>query len=79
MCVVGIFEASAGSLFASAHLVFIPYCSSDAHLGTNTAYDLDFGDDDGVRTIYFNGQSLARTIVQVGEIEAVVLFDVVYD
>ena len=61
----GIFEASSSSRFLNANLVFIPYCSSDAHLSMSKTIDLDFGDGTGPRTVYFNGQTLARTAVQV--------------
>ena len=67
----GIFEATPGSRLSQSNLVFIPYCSSDAHLSTGQTFDFDFGPDQGgVRTIHFNGQILAQSIVQVSDISS---------
>ena len=63
---LGLFEASPGSRFSQANLVFIPYCSSDAHLSMGQEFNLDFGPDEGgIKKTFFNGQIIHRTIVQV--------------
>lgn len=51
-----------GSPFEKANLVFIPYCSSDAHMGQTEALINVTGD--GKQVVYFHGRSLAVRTVQ---------------
>ena len=52
----GIFSSQGGSPLASAHRIFVPYCSSDAWVG-----DMG-GDAQGVLGMHFRGQAIVRAV-----------------
>ena len=67
----GILDMTPGTALARANSIFLPFCSSDAHL-SNTTREVVF-DDAGldVRTIEFRGKHLAFTTILelVGDLE----------